>query len=157
VLTASAGLALTVWQWRALPQSIWNATDPAARAGVWAVTATGGALIIASTFFTNHFDLFGLRQVWLAARNRPYTPVPFKQRAIYRVVRHPMMLGVLLAFWATPTMTVGHALFAGVMSVYIAIGIRFEERGLERQFGDDYRRYRREVPAVMPFLRGWPS
>jgi protein-S-isoprenylcysteine O-methyltransferase Ste14 len=153
VLIASASLALTYWQWRALPVPIWNVTDAAARAAVWAITAAGGALIIASTFLTDHFDLFGLRQVWRAARDRPYTPVPFKQRTLYRIVRHPMMLGVLLAFWATPTMSVGHALFAGVMSVYIAIGLRFEERALERQFGDAYRRYRREVPAVIPFLR----
>lgn len=153
VLTTSAVLGLMFWQWRALPQPIWNANDAALRAAVWAVTAAGAVLAVASTFLTNHFDLFGLRQVWLAARGHPYTPVPFKQRALYRLVRHPMMLGMLMAFWATPTMTVGHALFAAGMSAYIAIGIRFEERALERNFGDDYRRYRRQVPAVLPFLR----
>jgi protein-S-isoprenylcysteine O-methyltransferase Ste14 len=153
VLTTGVCLALTFWQWRALPQPIWNATGGAARVAVWTLTAVGGVLAIWSTFLTNHFDLFGLRQVWLAARGRPYTPVAFEQHAIYRVVRHPMMLGILLAFWATPTLTAGHALFAAGMSAYIAIGIRFEERGLERRFGDDYRRYRREVPAVLPFSR----
>jgi len=153
VLTTNLCLALTFWQWRALPEPIWNATGGAARVAVWTLTAVGGVLAIWSTFLTNHFDLFGLRQVWLAARGLPYTPVAFKQRAIYRVVRHPMMLGILLAFWATPTLSVGHALFAGLMTVYIAIGIHFEERALEHRFGDDYRRSRREVPAVLPFPR----
>ena len=153
VLTSSASLGLMYWQWRALPQPIWNATSPGVRAAVWSVTAAGAALAVASTFLTSHVDLFGLRQVWLAARDRPYTPVAFKQRVLYRVVRHPMMLGFLLAFWVTPTMSVGHAVLAAGMTAYVAIGIRFEERSLERQFGDEYRRYRRQVPAVIPFLR----
>ena len=156
-LTASATLALTFWQWRALPQPIWTAHHPALRGAILAVALAGALLAVASTFFTDHFDLFGLRQVWLNARGLPYTPVPFKQRAIYSRVRHPMMLGLLLAFWATPAMTWGHALFAAGMSAYIAIGIALEERGLVRSFGADYERYRREVPAVIPRVYRSPS
>ena len=152
VLVASLCLGLTFWQWRALPDPIWNVTTAGPRTALWALAAGGAALVVWSSFLTSHVDLFGLRQVWLAARGLPYEPVPFRQRAIYRLVRHPMMLGFLIAFRATPTMTWDHALFAAVMSAYIAIGIRFEERDLERQFGDAYRRYRGEVPAVIPFL-----
>ena len=126
VLTSSIFLGLAFWQWRALPESIapiWNVTSAGARAALWALAAAGFVLAIASTFMTNHFDLFGLRQVWLAARGRPYEPAPFKQRAVYRLVRHPLMLGLLIAFWATPTMTWDHALFAVGMTAYIAIGI----------------------------------
>jgi protein-S-isoprenylcysteine O-methyltransferase Ste14 len=153
VLVASLCLGLIFWQWRSLPPSIaplWNVTSAGARAALWALTAAGFLLAVASTFLTNHFDLFGLRQVWLAARRRPYEPVPFKVRALYRLVRHPMMLGLLIVFWAAPTMTADRALFAVAMTAYIAIGIAFEERDLERTFGDSYRRYRREVRAVIP-------
>jgi protein-S-isoprenylcysteine O-methyltransferase Ste14 len=153
VLVASLFLGLAFWQWRALPESIapiWNVTAAGGRAALWALEAAGFLLAVASTFLTDHFDLFGLRQVWLAARGRPYEPVPFKQRALYRVVRHPMMLGLLIVFWAAPTMAWDRALFAIVMSAYIAIGITFEERDLERTFGESYGRYRREVPAVIP-------
>ena len=156
VLTSSIFLGLAFWQWRALPESIapiWNVTSAGPRAALWALAAAGFVLAIASTFMTNHFDLFGLRQVWMAARGRPYEPVPFKQRAVYRLVRHPLMLGLLIAFWATPTMTWDHALFAIGMTAFIAIGITFEERDLERTFGESYRRYRREVRAVIPLPR----
>ena len=156
VLTSSIFLGLAFWQWRALPESIapiWNLTSAGARGALWALAAAGFVLAIASTFMTNHFDLFGLRQVWLAARGRPYEPVAFKQRAVYRLVRHPLMLGLLIAFWATPTMTWDRALFAIGMTAYIAIGITFEDRDLERTFGESYRRYRREVRAVIPLPR----
>jgi protein-S-isoprenylcysteine O-methyltransferase Ste14 len=155
VLTASVCLGLTFWQWRALPQPVaplWNVASGGGRAVLWALTAGGFLLAVASTFLTDHFDLFGLRQVWLAVRGRPYEPVPFKARALYRLVRHPMMLGLLVVFWATPTMTWDRALFAIGMTAYIAIGIAFEERDLERTFGESYRRYRREVPALIPLL-----
>jgi protein-S-isoprenylcysteine O-methyltransferase Ste14 len=156
VLTASICLGLIFWQWRALPgpiAPIWNVTAAGARGALWALMALGFLLALVSTFMTDHFDLFGLRQVWLAARGRPYEPVPFEQRAIYRVVRHPMMLGLLTTFWATPTMTWDRALLAAGMTAYIAIGIKFEERDLERAFGESYRHYRRTVPAVFPLAR----
>jgi protein-S-isoprenylcysteine O-methyltransferase Ste14 len=157
VLTTDVVLALMFWQWRALPEPMWTAHHPVARGAILAVAFVGALLAIASTFLTDHFDLFGLRQVWLNARGVPYTPVPFKQRWLYSVVRHPMMLGILLAFWAAPTMTWGHALFAAGMSVYIAIGVALEERGLVRTLGADYERYRREVPALIPRVYRSPS
>jgi methanethiol S-methyltransferase len=157
VLTTSAVLALMYWQWRALPQPIWSVQQPVVRAAVVAVAFAGTLLAVAATFFTDHFDLFGVRQVWLHARGVPYTPVPFKQRAIYGHVRHPMMLGLLVAFWAAPTMTWGHALFAAGMTAYIAIGVALEERGLVRNLGADYERYRRDVPAIIPRLYRSPS
>jgi protein-S-isoprenylcysteine O-methyltransferase Ste14 len=153
VLTASALLALLLWQWRALPQPLWTVRHPAGHAAIGAVAVVGALLAVASTFLTDHFDLFGLRQVWLYARGIPYTPVPFKQRALYRVVRHPMMLGLLLAFWAAPTMSLGRALFAAGMTAYIAVGLIFEERDLARVLGPEYQRYRRTVPALLPFPR----
>jgi methanethiol S-methyltransferase len=157
VLTASVILAFMFWQWRALPQPLWTLHHPVVRAAVIAVAFAGVLLTVASTFLTDHFDLFGLRQVWLHARGLPYTPVPFKRRAIYGHVRHPMMLGLLLAFWAAPTMTWGHALFAAGMTAYIAIGIALEDRGLARSLGADYERYRRDVPALIPHVYRSPS
>lgn len=160
VLTASICLGLIFWQWRALPgaiEPIWNVTTAGARAALWTLMGMGFLLALVSTFMTDHFDLFGLRQVWLAARGRAYAPVPFKERILYRLVRHPMMLGLLIVFWATPTMTWDHALLAAGMSAYIAVGIRFEERDLERTFGDSYRQYRRTVPAVFPLARVFAS
>jgi len=157
VLTSNVTLAVMFWQWRALPQPLWTVHQPIVRAAITAVALAGTALAVAATFFTDHFDLFGLRQVWLHARGVPYTPVPFKQRAIYGHVRHPMMLGLLLAFWAAPTMTWGHALFAAGMTAYIAIGIALEDRGLARSFGADYERYRRDVPAIIPRVYRSPS
>jgi methanethiol S-methyltransferase len=147
VLIASASLALLIWQWRADPAIVWHVVSPAARAVVWAVAAGGAALIVGSTFLTDHFDLFGLRQVWLGDR---YTPVPFVERSLYKHVRHPMMLGVLVWVWAAPDMTVGHALFAVGMSAYVFIGVAFEERGLARTLGAPYEDYRRRVPAFFP-------
>jgi protein-S-isoprenylcysteine O-methyltransferase Ste14 len=152
VLVASAILALTFWQWRAIPHVLWRVPTPAGRAAIVALELLGVLLVIASSFLTDHFDLFGLRQVWLYARGRDYTPVPFKQHVLYRVVRHPMMLGFVITFWAAPTMSVGRALFAAGMSAYVAIGIAFEERDLARRLGEDYRLYRRQVPAIIPSL-----
>ena len=150
VLSASVFLALMFWQWRALPQPLWHIDDPAARAAVWTVAGAGLLLVLVSTFLTNHADLFGLRQVWLHARGRAYTPVPFKQHSLYRVVRHPMMLGFLICFWAAPTMSWGRVLFAAGMTAYIVLGVALEERDLARTLGDDYQRYRAEVPALLP-------
>ena len=147
VLCTNVVLALMFREWRALPQPLWQVADPVLRTAIWALAAAGALLAVASTFLTDHFDLFGLRHVWLYFRGRPYTPVPFKQHALYRVVRHPMMLGILVCFWATPDLSVGHALFAAGMTAYIAVGIAFEERDLARRLGDDYRRYQRTVPG----------
>jgi uncharacterized membrane protein len=113
----------------------------------------GAVLIVYSTWLTNHFDLFGVRQVWLYSQGRPYMPVPFVEKSLYLHVRHPMMLGMLLWMWLTPTMTLGHLVFAAGMTAYIAIGIALEERGLVRELGATYEDYRRRVPALVPWRR----
>jgi len=149
-LVASATLALICWQWRALPSAIWNIEERSVGAVVWAVSGAGMLLAVYSTFLTDHFDLFGVRQVWLHARGRPYAPVPFKERGLYRRTRHPMMLGMLVWFWSTPTMSVGHLVFAVGMSAYIFVGVALEERDLARNLGDAYEQYRARVGRFIP-------
>jgi len=117
---------------------------------MWAISFVGIGVAVWSTFLTDHFDLFGLRQTWLFLRGREYTPVPFQEKSLYKFVRHPMMLGMLVWMWATPTMSIGHALFAASMSLYVAIGITLEERGLARTLGEPYADYRRRVRAILP-------
>lgn len=141
---------LLCWQWQPIAGSVWSAESPALRIGLESLFWLGWALVFASTFMINHFDLFGLRQVYLRLRGRPYTPVPFVQVALYKVVRHPLMLGVLLGFWATPEMSYGHLLFAAAGTVYILIGIWLEEHDMHEAFGADYERYRRVTPMLFP-------
>jgi protein-S-isoprenylcysteine O-methyltransferase Ste14 len=152
VLVASAQLSLLVWQWHAVPETVWAVTGPA-RFALWAVHGVGFVLVVYSTFLTNHFDLFGLRQTWRYARGADYTPVPFVEKSLYRVVRHPMMLGMILWLWATPVMSIGHLVLASGLTAYIVIGIALEERGLSRAIGAQYDDYRRRVPALVPFVR----
>lgn len=138
--------------WRPIPAVVWQVEEPAFRGVLWGLCAFGWLLLLASTFMIDHFDLFGLRQVWLAWRKKSYTPVPFQSKWAYRHVRQPMMLGILIAHWATPTMTAGHLLFALAFTAYIGIGVWFEERSLAASLGPDYARYREEVPLYMPRL-----
>jgi len=149
VLLASLALLLLYWQWRPLPQPIWTVTGVGAQA-LWAVFWLGWGLVLLSTFLINHFELFGLKQVWdhLARRDRP--PMEFKTPWFYKAVRHPIYLGFILAFWATPTMTTGHLLFALVTSAYILVGIQLEERDLIAAFGETYVLYRRRVSMLIP-------
>lgn len=119
--------------------------------GLWAVFGLGWTILLISTFLIDHFELFGLKQVWLYVRGREPEPPEFKTPGFYKVVRHPLMVGFLLAFWATPEMTVGHMLFAGGMSAYILVGTHFEERDLVRVFGERYRAYRAQVPGFVPW------
>jgi protein-S-isoprenylcysteine O-methyltransferase Ste14 len=156
VLFASLLLALLFWQWRAIPGTVWRVENGA---GVLALQATfwlGWGIVLLSTFMINHFDLFGLRQVWLRLRETQYSVVDFKTVAFYRFVRHPIMLGFLIAFWATPHMTLGHLLFAVATTAYIFIGIFLEERDLAAAHGAKFAQYRREVPMILPMGRRSP-
>jgi len=153
VVLSSAVLVLLYWQWRTIPAVIWDVRAPAGRLVVWAVFWLGWAIALASTFMVSHFDLFGLRQVYLAWRGKPYTHIGFHARFLYRLVRHPLMLGFLIAFWAAPTMTAGHLLFSIAMTGYILIDVQLEERNLVAALGDQYRNYRRDVPMLVPLAR----
>lgn len=157
VLLASAALAVLFWQWRPLPAVVWEVTWPPGRILVWTLFWMGWATVLVSTFLINHFDLFGLRQVYLAWRGDAYTHPRFRTALFYRVVRHPLMLGFLVAFWATPTMTAGHLLFAAVTTAYIIAAIHLEERDLTAHLGEPYRDYRNRVPMLIPGLRPRPS
>ena len=150
VLITSLILALLVWQWRPMPSGIWEVDHPAARVALWALCAVGWATVLYSSFIIDHFDLFGLRQVYLYLRGREYTHPEFMERTLYKLIRHPLLLGFMIAFWATPIMTAGHLLFAILATVYILIGVQFEERSLSQLLGEDYDRYCRRTRRFLP-------
>jgi len=152
VLLSSLALFLLYWQWRTMPAVVWDVTWMAGRAGLWILFGLGWATVLLSTFMINHFDLFGLRQVYLIWREKPYTELEFRITLLYHVVRHPIMLGFIVAFWATPTMTAGHLLFAATTTAYILIAIQLEEHDLIAALGDRYRAYRSRVPMLVPGL-----
>jgi methanethiol S-methyltransferase len=150
VLFASSALLLLFWQWRPMTGILWNVENSIGRFALYAVFAAGWAIVLFSTFMINHFELFGLRQVYHNSRGIEAPEMDFKTRAFYRFVRHPIMLGFIIAFWATPTMTIGHLLFAGVTTAYILVAIQFEERDLVSSHGETYETYRKNVGMLVP-------
>jgi len=151
VLFSSLALILLFWQWRPLGGVVWSIEDPVGVIVLRVVFAFGWGLVLVSTFLINHFDLFGLRQVWLYLLGRPYQNLQFGTPALYRIVRHPLYVGWFFAFWMTPTMTLAHLLFAAATTAYILLAIQFEERDLVREHGESYEAYRRSVPMLIPF------
>lgn len=152
VLASSLVLFLMFWQWRTMPAIIWDVTWTPGRAALWVLFAAGWLTVFLSTFMISHFDLFGLRQVYLAWRGTPYSHVEFRMSLLYRLVRHPLMLGFIVAFWAAPTMTAGHLLFAVMTTGYVLIAIQLEEHDLSRALGAPYHEYRSRVPMLVPGL-----
>ena len=150
VLISCVAVFLLMWQWRGLDAIIWNVQHPVGRGLLWALFAAGWLMVPAVSLMINHFDLFGTRQVWLYLRGRPYTALPFRTPLLYNRMRHPLYVGWAVAFWATPTMTLGHLLFAGAMTLYVVVAARIEERDLVDHYGDTYRAYQRRVPAYVP-------
>lgn len=156
VLATCIVLPLMMWQWRPIGGTIWQVEQP------WGLVLTGIALagwllVLYSTFVIDHFDLFGLRQVYLQLRGVEYTNSAFQVKTVYRFVRHPLMLGFMIAFWFTPHMTSGHLLFAIVTTAYVLVAIMLEERDLLAMLGPDYAEYRRRTPMLLPFLKGRPA
>ncbi len=152
VLVASVVLAILFWQWQPIDTLIWS-SDPPLNWLLLGVSMLGWVIVFWSTFLIDHFDLFGLRQVWLYYRGLEYSARPFVVRGLYKYVRHPLMLGFLIAFWFTPTMTLGHLLFAIAMTVYILVGVFFEERDLAKSLGEDYARYKEQTSMIFPWRK----
>ena len=155
VLCTNIVLALLFYAWQPMGGEIWLIQDPVGRGLLYGLFAAGWGLVLMATLLTNHFDLFGMRQVWLYLRKQEYTPLPFKTPALYQRVRHPLYVGWLLVFWATPTMTVAHLVFAMTTTIYILMAIQWEERDLVTFHGEAYKDYQQRVPMLIPrFFRG---
>lgn len=157
VLAASLVVALLLWQWRPIAEPVIWSVAGWAEAILWGLYALGWAILVWSTFLTGHFDLFGVRQVLARARARDYRPPQLRHTMLYALVRHPLMAGFLVAFWAVPHMSAGRLLFAGAASAYILVAVRFEERDLRRQLGPPYGDYMAVVPRFVPRLSGLVS
>jgi protein-S-isoprenylcysteine O-methyltransferase Ste14 len=154
VLISSLLMIALFWLWRPLPGIVWSIENPTARGVVHGVYGVGWITILVSTFLINHFDLFGLRQVYLHLRGRDSTPLSFSTPILYRFVRHPLYVGWLIAFWAAPTMSVTRLVFAIANTLYILVAIRFEEHDLAAEHGSRYQDYQRDVPMLIPNLTG---
>lgn len=153
VLLASLALALLIWQWRPMPSVVWHIADSQIAWAITALSFVGWLIVLTSTFLINHFELFGLHQVANHLTNRSMPAPRFRAPLFYAFVRHPIYLGFVIAFWATPTMTMGHLLFAAVTTAYILVGIQFEEHDLIDVFGDEYRRYKSRVSMLLPWRK----
>ncbi|HYF31657.1 MAG TPA: NnrU family protein [Chitinophagaceae bacterium] len=153
VLLASLCLMLLMWQWQPIGGMVWSTENETIKTVLLVLYLVGWAIVLLSTFLINHFDLFGLRQVWLYAAGKPYTHLPFRVPFLYKHVRHPLYLGFLIAFWATPVMTVAHLLFAALTTAYIFTAIQLEERDLHKVYGEKYGSYKKQVPMIVPFSK----
>lgn len=153
VLFSSLALLVLFSAWQPMGGMIWEVQDPITRGMIYGLFAGGWLVILIATFLINHFDLFGMRQVWLYLRRQPYTPLKFATPSLYRYVRHPLYVGWLLTFWAAPTMTAAHLVFSIATTAYILIAIQFEERDLVEVHGAAYDEYRKQVPMLVPNLR----
>lgn len=153
VLAASVALFVLIWFWEPIPIVIWNLESSALRTGLRGLSAAGWLLVLATTFVLDHFDLFGLKQVWTYWREQPYKPLAFATPGPYKFVRHPIYLGFLMAFWSTPQMTLGHLYFSAVTTAWILLAIQLEERDLISYHGENYKVYRSGVSMLVP----WPS
>ena len=150
VLLSSLALILLFWQWRPMTAVVWSVENQIARYLLWALFFLGWGTVLLSTFLINHFDLFGLRQVYLHKRGEDYSHLSFKKVLLYKIVRHPIMLGFIIAFWATPHMTVGHLMFAGITTIYVLVAIQLEERDSIGAHGQAYEDYRKEDSMILP-------
>ena len=156
VLLASAVLALLLWQWRPLDDEVWSVGPPWARGLAWALFALGWVIALSSTFLIGHYDMFGLSQVLARWKQRPYSGPAFQVPGLYKLVRHPLYLGFVIAFWAGPDMSAGRLLYALAATAYVLAAIPFEEHDLRRELGDAYVRYAEEVPSLVPWRRSGP-
>ena len=157
VLFSNLALLLLFHTWQPIGGIVWDVRDPILRGTIYSLFAGGWVLILVATFLINHFDLFGVRQVWLYLKGLPYTPLEFKTPGLYRYVRHPLYVGWLLTFWAAPTMTAAHLVFAIATTAYILIALQFEEKDLADAHGPAYEAYRRDVPMFVPGLRSYAT
>lgn len=153
VLATNLVLIATFLFWQPLPQPIWQVETPLLRTAIWVLFFAGWGIVLLSSFLINHFELFGLQQAFHHLRSKVAAPMQFRTPLLYRLVRHPLMTGLLIAFWAAPDMNLGRLIFVLGMTVYIAIGVAHEEKDLVEAFGERYRQYRRDVPALVPGLR----
>lgn len=153
VLASCVVTALLMWRWEAINVVVWDVQNSVGRAMLNGLFLAGWLMVPVVSLMISHFDLFGTRQVWLYFQNREYTPLPFRTPLLYKRVRHPLYIGWALAFWATPTMTVGHLLFAGVLTAYMAVAAVVEERDLVAFLGGQYEAYRQRVPMFVPSLK----
>jgi len=153
VLLSSSALILLYWKWQPLQGVVWDVEGSEGMNVLWGLCGLGWLMVLASTFAINHFDLFGLRQVYLNLRNEKYSHLKFRILGPYRLVRHPLMLGFVIAFWATPRMTIGHLFFAAATTLYILIALQLEERDLVTHHGEEYKEYKKQVPMILPLPR----